>query len=651
MTNPAGPIEQRLRIAIDSAPSGLLMTDEEGRIVLANREIERLFGYAREELLGRAIELLLPERVREPHVSWREAFSRSPRERRMGEGRDLFARRKDGSEVPVEVGLTPLVTGDGFFVLSSVVDISARKRAEQRFRIAVESSPSGMLMVDQRGRILLANREIERMFGYAAGELLGQDVEVLVPIPLRAQHPESRAAFFADPGVRAMGVGRELHGIHKDGREVAVEIGLNPIETEEGILVLGSVVDVTERRRADGERRALEERLRESQKLEALGRLAGGIAHDFNNILSAVVGYAEIIRADAEAGRDVSSDLDGLLVAAERGKEVTSRILRFSRRQSLNLSAIDLVVTVADAARLLRAALPASVQIELDLDRPDPAIADPTSIHAILMNLGTNASHAMPEGGTLRVSLERFYARDSFVRANPGLREGAYIRMTVTDSGRGMDEETRARAFEPFFTTKPTGVGTGLGLATVHGMMRDHGGAVWLESTQGQGTSVHCLFPSAAGLAAQDATLPSTVRMGRGERVLFVDDEATLANLGVRRLSHVGYRVIAADGPTAALERLRAERFDLLITDFTMPEMDGLALAREARRIQPELPVLILTGRVQELGAEELRAAGVRRALEKPVTLDELTREIEEVLTTDRVAAPTATAPPTARST
>ncbi len=632
----AGPVEQRLRTAIDSAPSGLLMTDAEGRIVLVNREIERLFGYSREELVGRPIELLLPERVRHPHVAWRTAFARDPSERRMGEGRDLFARRRDGTEVPVEVGLTPLVTQDGFFVLSSVVDISARKRAEQRFRIAVESSPSGMLMVDPGGRILMANREVERMFGYEPGELLGRSVEMLVPMRFRAQHPDARDAFFTNPGVRAMGAGRELHGIHKDGREVPVEIGLNPIETEEGLLVLGSVVDVTERRRAEADRGSLEEQLRQSHKLEALGRLAGGIAHDFNNILSAIIGYAEMLRADTRAGRAVASDLDGLFEAARRGKDVTSRVLRFSRRQALELVAIDLVSTVADAARLLRAALPSSVQIDLDLDRPDPVIADPSSVHAILMNLGTNAHHAMLEGGRLKITLESFYARDHVIRSHPGLREGHYVKLSVTDSGSGMDDETRARAFEPFFTTKPTGMGTGLGLATVHGVMRDHGGAVWIDSTPGVGTSVHCLFPAVSRNLVHERPEEYETVMGHGERVLFVDDEESLALLGVRRLTLAGYHASAAVGARAALQLLRSESFDLLITDFTMPDMDGLALAREARRLWPKLPVMILTGRVLELGVDELRAIGVQRALEKPVSLEQLTREIGNVLADSR---------------
>jgi PAS domain S-box-containing protein len=397
------------------------------------------------------------------------------------------------------------------------------------------------------------------MFGYAPGELVGVSVEALVPRRFRSRHPEARAAFFADPRERAMGAGRELHGIHKDGREVPVEIGLNPIETDEGMLVLGSVVDVTERRRAEAERLSLEEQLRQSQKLEALGRLAGGIAHDFNNILS--------------------------------------------RRQALELGAIDLVSTVEDGARLLRAALPANVRIELDLDRPNPVIADAASVHAVLMNLGTNALHAMPDGGLLRITLAPFYARDSFVRSHPGLAEGHYVKMSVTDCGAGMDEETSRRAFEPFFTTKPLGTGSGLGLSTVHGLMRDHAGAVWIDSALGRGTSVHCLFPAVIRELERDAAEAPAASLGNGERVLFVDDEDALAKLGVRQLGVAGYQATPAVGPRAALELLRRE-----------------------------LPVIVLTGRVLDASARELEAIGIRRVLEKPVALEQLAREVRFVL-------------------
>jgi PAS domain S-box-containing protein len=220
--DPANASEQRLRAAIDSAPNGLLMIDAEGRIVLVNREVERLFGYPREELLGRPVELIVPDRFRDKHPSYRAGFMEHPAVRQMGSGRELFGRRKNGSEVPIEIGLTPFVTDEGMFVLSSIVDITARRKAEARFRAAVESSPSGMVMVDGDGKIILVNREVERLFGYSRDELLGATVETLVPARFRANHPEYRASFYSSPDARAMGAGRELFGLKKDGSEVPI---------------------------------------------------------------------------------------------------------------------------------------------------------------------------------------------------------------------------------------------------------------------------------------------------------------------------------------------------------------------------------------------------------------------------------------------
>src|ERR1051325_1832299 len=246
----ARQVDQRLRAAVESAPSGLIMTDAEGRMVLVNRETERLFGYPREELLGRSIEILVPERFRANHPGFRAGFMADPKVRAMGAGRELFGLRKDGSEVPVEIGLTPVATPEGLFVLSTVVDVSARQRAEARFRAAVESSPNGMVMTDPAGRIVLVNREVERLFGFSRDELLGQSIEVLIPDRFRGRHPEFGQLFFDKPLVQALGPGRELSGLRKDGSEVPVEIGLNPIETEEGLFVLSSIVDISARKRA-----------------------------------------------------------------------------------------------------------------------------------------------------------------------------------------------------------------------------------------------------------------------------------------------------------------------------------------------------------------------------------------------------------------
>jgi PAS domain S-box-containing protein len=631
--DPARTVEQRLRAAVESSPSGLLMTDGAGRIVLVNREIERLFGYAREELLGQSVELLVPERFRGQHPIFRAGFHSDPRIRAMGAGRDLYGRRKDGSEVPIEIGLTPVASEEGLFVLASIVDISARRRADARFRVAVESSPNGMVMVDAQGRIILVNRAVERMFGYRREELLGKTIEVLVPERFRGRHPGDRGGFFAAPRERAMGAGRDLFGLRKDGVEIPVEIGLNPIETDEGIFVLSSIVDISARKRAEIEHHELEEQLRQSQKLEAVGTLAGGIAHDFRNILNGIIGFGELLQEQL-SGSPGAEDLAELLRFANRGKELVERILTFSRRQEPTLKPLPLKPAVTEAVKLLRSTLPTSVEIEIDLRDVPRVLADMTSVHQVVTNLATNAAHAMPAGGRLNVVLEPFYVRDSFARANPELHEGEYAVLVVRDTGHGMDAATRARVFEPFFTTKGPGAGTGLGLAMVHGIMKEHAGAVLLASEVDQGTTVRCFFPAlhdeARLLAETDAPAPR----GQGQRVLYVDDEPGLARVGERRLALLGYQVSVANDGRVALARFLADPagFDVVVTDFTMPEMSGLELARELTRARPDIPIIMTTGYIDEFPPDAIAQAGVRRLVMKPISMQELGRVVADVL-------------------
>jgi hypothetical protein len=504
---------------------------------------------------------------------------------------------------------------------------------ELRLRAAVESSPSGLLMTDAKGLIVLVNREVERLFGYSRLDLLGKPVEMVVPERFRPAHTGFRGSFLAEPRMRAMGAGRDLFGRRKDGSEVPLEIGLTPVATDEGMFVLASIVDITARKAAEEERRRLEDELRQSQKLEAVGTMAGGIAHDFNNILFGIVGYAELV--GKAATKEQAADLAELLKAAARGRELIERILVFTRRETAERRPFAIGPTVEEAAKLLRAVLPKTIEVRVNLDVQSPKVlGDATSIHQVLMNLGTNAAHAMPAGGVLEIAVEPRYLRDSAARSHPGLHEGPYALLTVKDSGSGMPRAVLDRAFEPFFTTKGKGAGTGLGLSMVHSIVKAHAGTVELASEPGQGTTVTCFFPALGLTPTEERLAAGEPPLGEGEQVLLVEDEPSLATMNARRLAELGYRVTAETDAARALETVRArpEAFDLVISDYLMPQLLGVDLAREIHSLRPSLPIVLLTGFIENLPAEAIRAAGVRRVLKKPVTLRELGVALREVL-------------------
>jgi PAS domain S-box-containing protein len=489
-------------------------------------------------------------------------------------------------------------------------------------------------MTDREGRIVLVNREIERLFGYPREELLGQSIEKLVPSRFHGAHPNYREGFLSAPSVRAMGAGRDLYGLRKDGSEVPLEIGLTPVATPEGMFVISSLVDITARKEAERRRAELEDQLRQSQKLEAVGTLAGGIAHDFNNILNGIISYAELLQHSTSAETQPAEDLREIMKAADRGRELVQQLLTFSRRQESKRRPLDLGRVTTDAVQLLRRTIASPVELQAAIDPATPRVsADATSVHQIVMNLATNGAQAMPDGGVLEIGVGPIYVRDSIARSHPDLREGPYALLSVRDHGTGIDPAIRSRVFEPFFTTKAAGAGTGLGLAMVHGIMRDHEGAVLLDSTLGTGTEVRCFFPAIEDRVAAPAAPREPARPGHGERILLVDDEPSLAMSGQRRLEWLGYDVVRATSPDEALEAFRTDpnRFDLVLTDYLMPGMTGLDLARAIRAVRGDLPIVMTTGFL-EVPIEQVIDAGVARVLAKPASIDDLAAAIRATL-------------------
>ncbi|MCC5869218.1 MAG: PAS domain S-box protein [Gammaproteobacteria bacterium] len=615
------------RMAVEMAPAGIIAVDAAGIILLVNQEVERLFGYTRDELIGQSVDRLVPERFRASHPAHRDGYLTEPRTRPMGSGRDLYGLRKDGSEVPVEIGLNPVTRHGRVVTLASVVDLSARRRAEARFQAAVESSPSGMLMTDAAGKILLVNREVERLFGYDRSELVGKPIEVLVPERFSQQHPQHRKTFFAEPTSRPMGVGRDLYGLRKDGREIMVEIGLNPIHTDEGVRVLCSIVDITARRQT-------EEQLRHAQKMEAIGTLASGIAHDFNNVLFSIVGYAELVQDSPVLEEQQRADLAHILQAAERGRQLVQRILAFSRKADVERVPTRLNRTLQEIFELLRATLPATIEIHQNLSASTPQVlSDGTQLHQVVMNLATNAAHAMPEGGVLEFTLGPYTHGDHEEAPGPHLKSGLYARLTVKDSGTGMTREVLDRAREPFFTTKDVTQGTGLGLAIIHGIVDSHDGAMEIHSTVGEGTRIDIYFPAySGGTPAGANTVEDAV--DEGLHVLLVDDEPDLAAMLKRQIAALGYHVTAHTSSLEALAAFRAKpaHFDLLVTDNTMPKMTGLALTKAVLRERPDLPVLLISGLADVTDPQTLMDMGVSKVLPKPHSAGALRSALEQLL-------------------
>jgi len=444
----------------------------EGTILLINRAFSELTGFSREELLRMNVRDLVPEQ----HKKQRDrVVSQVLQTGEPGEY-EIDYLRKDGSLVPVSITVFAVKREDGKSTgLAAIVrDLTELKHAEEQFRLVVESSPNGLLMVDKEGIIRMVNRQIDQLFGYERAELIGKSVEILVPQHMRAHHAGDRVEFFTHSESRAMGRGRDLYGVRKDGLEIPLEIGLSPIPTPNGMSVLASVVDISERKR-------IQEHLQKAERLAELGTLASGMAHEIGTPMNVIQGRAEyLFQRTADEG--IKKGLATIITQVERITKVMNQLLAFARRRTAERQAVDLGEIVEDSLEMFQERIAHScITVEKSIEANVPSVhADRDQLIQVLINLIVNSLHAMPDGGQLRLSLAR---------------EGRHVCLGVSDTGHGMPESIRSKVFEPFFTTKDFGKGTGLGLTVVKGIVEEHGGTITVESVVDKGTTFWIRFP------------------------------------------------------------------------------------------------------------------------------------------------------------
>ena len=628
-------------------PDAIVAVNQQGVIVQVNSQTEAMFAYTRDELIGQKIEMLVPERQRRQHHQHRENFHQQPKIRRMGSGLDLSGRRGDGSEFPVEISLSPVSTGDGMMVLSVIRDISDRKRIEEELRrthaeldqrksrelrdyqnrlaLIVDSSQDAIIGKNLDGIITHWNKGAERMYGYTAQEMIGNSISMLCP--------KDRADEILSI-LEKIGRGERVEyfesiRLTKDGRHLNVSISVSPIQDSDGKIVGASAIarDVSAQKK-------IEDQLRQSQKMEAVGRLAGGVAHDFNNLLGIITACSELLlrRVDEESTEYV----DNISEAAKRGASLTRQLLAFSRKQPSQLRVLDLNERLKEVSKLLHPLMGDDVEIVL-LRKSKSAIveADAGQLDQIVLNLAVNARDAMPRGGKLILETSVADFDEAFVRQHPSMAAGRYVMLAISDNGSGMDENTISRIFEPFFTTKEMGKGTGLGLATVYGIVKQSGGHIWVYSEPGRGTTFKIYLPCAdhkMGIAPETHAEMLPPRRD-GTTLLLAEDDAIMRKLTRKMLEEHGYKVLEADNGKAALELIASDHVsvDLALTDVVMKEMSGPELVLRLLDSHPQMKVVYMSGYTGELIAKQGLNSGIR-LLEKPFTRASLLNTIDAAL-------------------
>lgn len=627
LTAPLQQREARFRLLLDGAPNAMLMVDADGRIEWINPQAERLFGYSREELQNQLVEMLLPERYREQHSGWRRAFQASPSPRQMGSGRELFARRKDGSEVPVEIGLSPVQTDEGWKTVGSIIDLSARRHAEERARMLVEAAPNAIVLANADGIIELVNSQSELLFGYSRSEMIGQSVELLIPESLRHKHPELRKSYHKAPTQRQMGSNRELFARHKSGREIPVEVGLAPITAGGQRLVQAVVIDISARKAAEQKLREQAEQLALANRYKS--EFLANMSHELRTPLNSILILSEQLKHNNKGNLSAKqvSHADIINRSGSDLLNLINDILDLSKveagRMILVMEAVnvrEVVIGLETSFRPLADAKSLRLECLVAEEVPINVRTDSQRLHQILRNLISNAIKFTDYGHvTIRVSVLSGSTHDH-------VTTGA-LAIAVSDTGIGISESQHEAVFQAFrqadgSTSRRFG-GTGLGLTISRQLAALLGGELQLESRLGGGSAFTLLLPlSALADTSHSSSLKISGPTVQAPRLLIVEDDPSFTQVLMDTANQYGFTSYSTSSGVEAIGLLDQVKFDAAILDLLLPDISGWHVLKEIRTRPDtrELPVHIISCRQQPLSWDDARLC----YLVKPVSHDEL---------------------------